>query len=321
MKNLIHIGNYESYYLDYIEGALSTEEQLAFEQFLGEHPELKVDEELVVVEPVRLAYDNLEKSLLQHHDTLDFENNLTYYAIALTENTLDADQLSAFESYLVQHKEAKQHVNSYLQTRLQPESLVYAHKDELLQKEFALIPWWKWSVSLTGTAAAIALLVFQYTARQTNTVGTLTASRTNPKEKTSSDSSQNLESTPKLITGKNQKTVFTASPTTYGNKTVATSTTAGEASVSGKTSPTLLPDLSPLNASVTASITEPKSNNETDYAYVATQKSDDSQSASKTNGTAKQSEASNPAPKTEEKKGFFMKIGSFFEISSKKGGK
>lgn len=321
MKSLIHSGNYESYYLDYLEGTLSQEECVVLEAFLAEHPEYQIDDINVQVEPVRINYSSLEKSLLLKHESTDFEKNLDFYSIAFVENLLDSEKEMAFKHFLFKNKEAKQTVHSYLSTRLDAEVILFPRKEDLKRKELALIPFWKWPVTLTGTAAAIALLVFQYTAKQTNTVSEFTASRTNPKEKTVSDSSLSLESTPKKLSEENQIKVFAASPTKYAEKTlIPFSTSAGEASSSGKTTPTLLPEVSPLSSTVTASITESLKNNDgKDFAYIATPKSDDSQGLKTAN---KSTEATQAPAKTEpeEKKGFFMKIGSFFEVSSKKAG-
>lgn len=327
MKQLIHIGNYESFYLDYLEGELSAEERSAFELFLSEHPELRVDEDLIEVEPVRVNYNPLEKSLLkQSDDSFDFDSDLDYYAISLVEGVLSADEIESFREHLIQSRAAQSVVKEYVSTKLVPdEAERYAYKEQLKQKEIAMLPAWKWGVSIAGTVAAIVILVLPYTERQTNPVAVFSANRTNPK--TNSDSSQMIVSTPKWNFEENQKTVFT----TEGNlvqKAVASPNSENQEvlvaeEINGRHHPTILPEVADARTSISGSLTpENTEKNNKDLAFATSVKKDESASNSNASYTKPEDKPKTPqaVPQDDEKRGFYMKIG-WFEISFKKGGK
>lgn len=334
MKQLIHSGNYESFYLDYLEGTLSEQDCVEFEAFMAANSHLMVDEDLVFVEPVKISYSSLEKSLLQHDSqSLDFENNLDFYAISLIENQLHTDEIQAFRTYLTKNKNAQYAVRDFVPTRLQPETLVYTNKEALKRKEIALIPTWKWITSIAGTAAAFIILVLPYTARQTNPVSEFSANRTNPK--TNSDSSQHIESTPLQVYEGNQKKVFIASSENGATLQGASSNSRKAGKQTTLTTnerhyPSILPEVvdtkSPVSSTLNAENSE-KPNK--DYAFANTKSNEQSATGNlqylKNNEEVGTKKPSTPPSVSEptvepEKRGFYIKIGSL-EIDFKKGGK
>ena len=76
----ISIFNYEAFYLDYLEGNLSQEDNALFLAFLSQHPELKMDEEeidfLLPIEEVSLTTNF--KAGLKAIDFLKAEINLYF---------------------------------------------------------------------------------------------------------------------------------------------------------------------------------------------------------------------------------------------------
>ncbi|WP_343635677.1 hypothetical protein [Fluviicola sp.] len=160
MKKLIHTDNYESFYLDYLEGTLSEEERIAFEEFLAANPELQVDEELVFLDDTPEKMDPLQKCLLKKEDlSIVTPENLEYFAIGKVEQVLSANEEKLFDGYLAIHPEAQKVVAAYRETRLQPVAVVYPNKEDLKEKEVTLIPWKM--IGGIAAAAAILLLFFQ----------------------------------------------------------------------------------------------------------------------------------------------------------------
>lgn len=160
MKKLIHTDNYESFYLDYLEGTLSEEERIAFEEFLAANPELQVDEELLFLDDAPEKMDPLQKCLLKKEDlSIVTPENLEYLAIGKVENVLSANEAQLFDGYLATHPEAQKTVEAYRETRLQPATFVYPNKEDLKEKEVAFIPWK--IISGIVAVAAILLLFFQ----------------------------------------------------------------------------------------------------------------------------------------------------------------
>lgn len=333
MKQLIHSGNYESFYLDYLEGTLSEQERVEFEAFMAANSHLMVDEDLVFVEPVKITYSSLEKSLLQKEPLdLDFENNLDFYAISLIENQLQTDEIQSFRKYLTQNKAAQHAVRDFVPTRLQAETVIYSNKESLKRKEVSLIPTWKWIATISGTAAALVILVLPYTERQTNPVSEFSANRTNPK--TNSDSSHTFESTPLQAYEGNQKPVFSETQNQNGEKAIALRTDKKDAGTLASTSsnerhhPTILPEVTDTKMTVSSSLSaENAEKPNKDFAFAPSTKSSDQPNASSlqyqnskeepTKNSVIPTTKSSPEP---EKRGFYIKIGSL-EIDFKKGGK
>ncbi|MDF3028445.1 MAG: hypothetical protein K0S23_2752 [Fluviicola sp.] len=160
MKKLIHIDNYESFYLDYLEGTLSEEERIAFEEFLAAHPELRVDEELLILDEAPEKLDPLQKLLLKKEDlTFVSGENLDYFAIGRIEQVLSAKEDTLFDTYLAANPEAQKLLAAYRETRLQASVVSYPNKEDLKEKEIRLVPW-KLIAGITS-AAAVLLLFFQ----------------------------------------------------------------------------------------------------------------------------------------------------------------
>ncbi len=161
MKKLIHIDNYESYYLDYLEGNLSDSERIALEEFLEAHPELRLeDEELVILDDAPELLSPLEKELLKkEEDRFISAETLDYFAIGKVENVLSGNENTQLNTYLSAHPEAKKTIQDYEATRLEAHAVPYAGKEELKHKEIAFVSW-RLMAAVTS-AAAILILFFQ----------------------------------------------------------------------------------------------------------------------------------------------------------------
>jgi hypothetical protein len=160
MKKLIHIDNYESFYLDYLEGSLSEAERIAFEEFLAAHPDLQVDEELIFLDDAPEKLDPLEKFLLKKEEvTIVSNENIDYLAIGKVENVLSKEETNLFDAHLASNPETQKLVTAYEETRLEASVIAYPNKEDLKEKEIAFVSW-KWIAGI-ASAAAIILLFFQ----------------------------------------------------------------------------------------------------------------------------------------------------------------
>lgn len=161
MKKLIHSDNYESFYLDYLEGTLSEDERIAFEEFLDAHPELRVDEELITLDDAPEFLGAFEKELLKKDEDERFitTENLDYFAIGKVEQVLSTKENQLFDTYLSANPEAHKVVAAYEETRLEASIVAYPNKEDLKEKEIAFVSW-KWIAGI-ASAAALLLLFFQ----------------------------------------------------------------------------------------------------------------------------------------------------------------
>lgn len=141
----INLNNYEAFWLDYLEGNLSVDDQAAFVLFVSQHPELEIDldESLItLVDSSKSRLTNFEK------DDLKALAELEELVVLDLDNELD--ELSRFDELSKNHPLLyKQLKSDYIKTKLSPVPVLYAEKSAL--KQTLIIPAYiKWA-----TAAAV----------------------------------------------------------------------------------------------------------------------------------------------------------------------
>ena len=190
--------NYESFFIDYIEGNLHESMIDQFLDFLNQNPDLK--EELHLFEEVNLPEEHVvfqEKKQL-HKSAADENQSLENTVIAYLEGDLDSTENKAFETYLASHPELKKEHDLFAKTRLRPDSEIkYPGKRKLYRKSGATIV-----MSWVARAAAVIVLVWginsviqvQNTPEspKTNSEMAQISSKTNSNLETKKPDSQNL---------------------------------------------------------------------------------------------------------------------------------
>lgn len=151
--------NYESYYVDFLDGTLSPEAEAAFLLFLEENPDLQLeDDSLPNLNAADEEMDPLEKQLLKKtedealiisHQTID------YAMIAHVEKQLNPDEEKNLQLWLINHPEYTREQALYEKTIVTPNSLVFPKKDELYQKT-RIVPLW---LSTSAIAASIVTVI------------------------------------------------------------------------------------------------------------------------------------------------------------------
>lgn len=127
--------NYESYFLDYLEGNLDENLVDEFLEFLQQNPDLK--EELsfmntAPLEPDATFFNNKEKL---YKEKFDSEKEFNRAAIALVEGDLSDTEKEEFDAYLLKHPEKQEEVQLFQQTKLQPDkTVVFAYKNKLYRR-------------------------------------------------------------------------------------------------------------------------------------------------------------------------------------------
>jgi len=160
MRIQIDHTNYEAFYLDYLEGNLSGEALVAFEDFMSENPELLLDEEVLPsLTPSSESFDALEKmALKQGIDSQDLtDETVDFFLIAREEGLLTADQLAHLNHWLEANAHYRQDARLFALTKFETDETVgYAAKSSLKQPVAArIIPMWFTGVAI---AAGLALL-------------------------------------------------------------------------------------------------------------------------------------------------------------------
>ena len=164
--------NYEAFYLDYLEGNLSNEEQDMLFKFLNQHPDLKTELELDTdVLDFKLSPDfkntlkHIEKEELKHCDEDEIcLKNVDDYIISDVEQQLSLSKKQALDEFVKTHQ-LEGRVKAYQATKLQPNlTEVYPNKNEL-KHQTKVIPL---LIRITAVAALFLLLFNIIDFNQTN---------------------------------------------------------------------------------------------------------------------------------------------------------
>ncbi len=156
----ISLFNYEAFYLDFLEGNLSEEDTALFLQFLEQHPELKIDTDLPVLELENRHMDSAKKEALKivdlDVDPIQLANHETFL-IAQLEGLLTPGKNAELEIYINEHNYAEVNRNWLRSTKLIPDpNLKFKNKEGLKIKEFSIVP----LIYFAAAIFCIALLVF-----------------------------------------------------------------------------------------------------------------------------------------------------------------
>ncbi len=154
--------NYESFFLDYLEGSLDSSLREEMDAFLKRNPDLKA--ELKEFEQVSLPADSVrfeEKEQLKKtastRDDLG-EPHFDHLCIAKIEGDLNIHEEKALDQMLIGQPQRKKELDLYFKTKLQPLPVIFPDKQLLKRKApvFRLRSWY----SVSAAASVILILVF-----------------------------------------------------------------------------------------------------------------------------------------------------------------
>lgn len=150
----INRNNYETWFVDYLDGNLDEKLVDSFIEFLQKNPDLKA--ELKLFESVSAVPENLTfsgKSKL-YKTKYDHEAEFNEAAIAEIEGDLDEEETAVFEKYLAAHPEKQKDKQLFEKTILHAdENIRFAHKNRLYKKSGRKI-----ALLWAGRVAAVLIL-------------------------------------------------------------------------------------------------------------------------------------------------------------------
>ncbi len=148
--------NYESFFLDFLEGNLDEEKIDQLLDFLSQNPDLK--EELHQFENIRLTEEPVAFSGKGQLYKTEADRNAVFEnkAVAYLEGDLDADGRTNFETYLAAHPELGKEYHLFTRTRLTPDAgIKYPDKKKLYHKSGTTI-----AMNWVARAAAVVVLLW-----------------------------------------------------------------------------------------------------------------------------------------------------------------
>jgi len=160
----INRDNYESYFIDFIEGNLSPDDEKVLQAFLKFNPDLAEElnsldfSGLPLVEVEYPGKEKLRKKLPAPGDHLTAES-FELFCIARMEGDLTDSQEEEFSDFLDNHPELTEKYTMLLKTRIPATEVSYPQKEMLYRKA----PVFLWRRTLIPMAAAAAIILFFYT--------------------------------------------------------------------------------------------------------------------------------------------------------------
>jgi hypothetical protein len=152
--------NYESYFVDAVEGNLDSTQQKELDIFLAENPDLRDDYFLfsqTVLLPDNSSFkekDYLKKSILEETKHIQ-ESNYEDYFIAYYEDCLSKDEKTELQLFLRQNPSLNKSFESYASLRLESDAqLIFPDKESLKQNAVPFRRWFPYSA-----AASVIILI------------------------------------------------------------------------------------------------------------------------------------------------------------------
>jgi len=155
---MINRENYETYFIDYLEGNLDELLVNDFIEFLQNNPDLKEELskfEAVAIEPEEISFTN-KNNLFK--EKLDSEKEFNKTAIADLEGDISESDKIELETYLEKHPAKKREILLFSRTKLQPDpSVHFNNKNKLYRQTLGkrILLW-------TGRVAAVLILAFAF---------------------------------------------------------------------------------------------------------------------------------------------------------------
>ncbi len=155
--------NYETYFLLWVDGELSSQEEDMVERFITENPDLA--EELAALQETKLPLDESivfahKESLLKvEYPALSMSSYETYFLLYI-DDELSAKDKSDVELFVLQHPALQAEFMLLKQSKLTPESIVFANKEILYRKEEKEKPVIYMQWRRIAVAAALIGLIF-----------------------------------------------------------------------------------------------------------------------------------------------------------------
>lgn len=202
--NTIHLGNYEEFFVLYMDNELSKEQVKMVDEFLSAHPDLKTEFEILMSTKLPLEEFSLDKNDLladSMKQTLIHEELLLYI-----DNELAGDKKKMVELEIASNKEFQLQHQLLQQTKLDPsEKIEYPNKKELYRKteRVVLITMWR---RVAAAAVIVAIAGALYFSNNTSKLSVPTAvAKTEVKPAEKQQTATTVQQTPVVANPENNK--------------------------------------------------------------------------------------------------------------------
>ncbi len=169
MKPAITISNYEEFFLLYVDGELSAADKQAVEQFVQANPYLAVELEMLRQAQLpgeHMIFDEKDSLYRNEAEGVNLVNHEEQFLLYV-DNELGNDAKEKVETFVLQHPSLQEAFTLLKQTKLEPESVVFADKQSLYRKEERRVFYMGWQRAAVA-AALIGFVVLLWTVLPNN---------------------------------------------------------------------------------------------------------------------------------------------------------
>lgn len=149
--------NYEEFFMDYLDGNLSSFQTIALEDFLSQNSDLKIELEDMECPILRKESVVVNSNYLKE---IPFRKNFDDFSIARLEGDLSAKTEFSFDTFLDNNESFKEEHLVYKKTILLADNDIVCPDKNLLKRSSRKVVFW-WCFSSIGVAASI-ILIFSF---------------------------------------------------------------------------------------------------------------------------------------------------------------
>ncbi|MDP4263468.1 MAG: hypothetical protein Q8941_13155 [Bacteroidota bacterium] len=161
--------NYEEYFILYLDNELDSESRREVEEFAQANPDLKAELDILLQSKLTpdtdIVFDNKESLLARNSSSLNL-TNYEGWLLSYIDNELTGEERKDVERLAADHPVVRAELNLLLQAKLQPEAIVFPHKESLYRREektrVIAIRWWRIAAAvilLLGISATTIILI------------------------------------------------------------------------------------------------------------------------------------------------------------------
>ena len=159
--------NYEEHFLLYMDNELSSDDRRMVEAFVQQHPDLKEELDILLqyklVPDTDIVFDSKQELMKVNGDTPVTSSNCEEWLVLYMDNELTAEQKNTVEQFLAVNPSVKEEFALLQRTKLQPEQIVFAHKQSLYKKEEKVrhltASWWRAAAAVLILATGLTTLI------------------------------------------------------------------------------------------------------------------------------------------------------------------
>jgi len=168
--NTIHLGNYEEFFILYMDNELNEEQVKMVDEFLVAHPDLKAEFEMLMSTKLPMEEFSFDKKELfaENMKLSSVDEELLLYI----DNELPAEQKKTVELELASNKDYQLQLKALLQTKLDPSELItYPDKKELYRHTERVVAFKLW-MRIAAAVIIIAVSGIVYFKNSSSTIHT-----------------------------------------------------------------------------------------------------------------------------------------------------